>query len=200
MNRQSNAYRISILAILSAIILIQANVPFLGFIPLGFTSLTIIHITVIVAAITLGTRDGAIVGLVWGLATVIRAFVAPTTPLDTLIFTNPLVSVLPRILVGVVAGVVFHALYKRTQKLTFSTIVAAALGTLTNTVLVLTMMGILYTGPVADAYQVAPSGLFKALAIVVGTNGVPEIIGAVIITPLIVTALFKATRLNPPKP
>ncbi|EAC9267437.1 ECF transporter S component, partial [Listeria monocytogenes] len=55
MNTKSKTYRLVIRAILTAIIILQTMVPFLGFIPIGITSLTIIHITVIVAAIVLGT-------------------------------------------------------------------------------------------------------------------------------------------------
>ena len=66
MNTKSKTYRLVIRAILTAIIILQTMVPFLGFIPIGITSLTIIHITVIVAAIVLGTKDGMFIGLVWG--------------------------------------------------------------------------------------------------------------------------------------
>lgn len=196
-DRQSKSYRITIRAILMAFIFVQGMVPFLGFIPIGFISLTIIHITVIVAAITLGTKDGMFVGLVWGLTTMIRAWTMPTTPLDTLIFTNPLVSVLPRILVGLVAGFVFSFLYKKTKSTFLPTIVAATLGTLTNTILVLGSMGLLYTAPVAAQYGTTANGLFAVLAVAVLTNGIPEVIGAVIITPMITKAIFAATKLSP---
>lgn len=194
---KSKAYRLTIRGILIAIIMVQSMVPFLGYIPLFATSLTIIHITVIVAAVTLGTKDGMLIGLIWGLLTMVRAWTMPTTPIDTLIFTNPIVSVLPRILVGLVAGVVFTLIYKKTKQFYSASIVAAALGTLTNTVLVLTTMGILYTGPVAEAYGTTPASLVSVLLVVVGTNGIPEMIAAMVITPLIVRAIFAATNLSP---
>lgn len=55
-----NTYRLAIRAILTALIFVQGLVPFMGNIPLGFVSITIIHITVIVTAITLGPKDGGI--------------------------------------------------------------------------------------------------------------------------------------------
>lgn len=199
MDTTNKTYRLVIRAILVAIILLQAMIPFLGYIPLGITSLTIIHITVIVAAIVLGTKDGMLIGFVWGIATIIRAFTSPTTPLDVLVFTNPLVSVLPRILVGLVSGVLFTIIYRKTKKVVLASIIAAIFGTLTNTILVLTFMGILYTGPVAQAYGVDTSGLFALLATIAATNGVSEVISAVVITPLIVKALFTATSLSSDK-
>lgn len=197
MNTKNKTYRLTIRAILTALIILQAMVPFLGFIPLGITDLTIIHITVIIAAVVLGTKDGMFIGMVWGIFTVIRAFTSPTSPLDTLVFTNPLVSVLPRILVGLVAGLLFTWLYKKYRKLTIATVIAAIFGSLTNTVLVLALMGLLYTNGVADAYGVNPSGLIKVLGTLIFTNGVTEMIGAGVITPLIVRALFAATHLSP---
>lgn len=197
MNTKNKTYRLVIRAILTAIIILQTMVPFLGFIPIGITSLTIIHITVIVAAIVLGTKDGMFIGLVWGIFTIIRAFTSPTTPLDITVFTNPIISVLPRVLVGLVAGILFTGLYRKTKKVDLASIVAAIFGTLTNTVLVLTLMGTLYTSLVATTYGVDASALFVTLGAIAVTNGVSEVITAVILTPILVKALFAATSLRP---
>lgn len=78
-----------------------------------------------------------------------------------------------------------------------SSITAAILGTLTNTVLVLSLMGVLYTGPVATTMGTTSTGLFAVLATLAFTNGIPEIISAIIITPLLTKAIFKATTLSP---
>ena len=187
MNTKNKTYRLVIRAILTAIIILQTMVPFLGFIP----------ITVIVAAIVLGTKDGMFIGLVWGIFTIIRAFTSPTTPLDITVFTNPIISVLPRVLVGLVAGILFTWLYRKTKKVVLASIVAAIFGTLTNTVLVLTLMGTLYTSLVATTYGVDASALFVTLGAIAVTNGVSEVITAVILTPILVKALFAATSLRP---
>lgn len=197
MNTKSKTYRLVIRAILTAIIILQTMVPFLGFIPIGITSLTIIHITVIVAAIVLGTKDGMFIGLVWGIFTMIRAFTSPTTPLDIAVFTNPIISVVPRVLVGLVAGLLFTIIYKKTKKVVTASIVAAIFGTITNTVLVLTLMGTLYTGLVANTYGVDASALFVTLGGIAITNGISEVITAAILTPILVKALFAATSLRP---
>lgn len=197
MNTKSKTYRLVIRAILTAIIILQTMVPFLGFIPIGITSLTIIHITVIVAAIVLGTKDGMFIGLVWGVFTMIRAFTSPTTPLDIAVFTNPIISEVPRVLVGLVAGLLFTIIYKKTKKVVAASIVAAIFGTITNTVLVLTLMGTLYTGLVANTYGVDASALFVTLGGIAITNGISEVITAAILTPILVKALFAATSLRP---
>lgn len=197
MNTKSKTYRLVIRAILTAIIILQTMVPFLGFIPIGITSLTIIHITVIVAAIVLGTKDGMFIGLVWGIFTMIRAFNSPTTPLDIAVFTNPIISVIPRVLVGLVAGLLFTIIYKKTKKVVAASIVAAIFGTITNTVLVLTLMGTLYTSLVANTYGVDASALFVTLGGIAVTNGISEVITAAVLTPILVKALFAATSLRP---
>lgn len=196
MHRQSKAARLTLRALLTALIILQTMVPMLGFIPLGFTSLTIIHITVIVAAIVLGPWDGMFIGLMWGVFTIVRALTAPTSPLDPIVFTNPIVSVVPRVLVGLVAGAMFAWLYKHFHNVPIASIIAAALGTLTNTVLVVVLMGTLYTGAVAKAYGVTSGALMKVLMGIVAANGVPEVLGAAVLTPLIVEALFAVRRLG----
>ncbi|WP_165006629.1 MULTISPECIES: ECF transporter S component [unclassified Enterococcus] len=197
MNSRNKTFRLVLRSILLAIIIVQAMVPWLGFIPLGFISLTIIHITVIIAAVVLGPKDGMVIGLFWGIATIIRAYAMPTTPFDTLVFTNPIISVVPRVLVGLIAGLVFHWIYKRYRSVVVSSAIAGVAGSLVNTVLVLGFMGLFYTGATADAYGVDASLLFKTLAGIAAINGIPEAIGAGVITPLLAKALFAVTPLKP---
>ena len=59
-------------ALFAALIIIMAFTPFLGYIPLGFTRATIIHIPVIMGSILLGPRKGAILGGVFGLTSFIN--------------------------------------------------------------------------------------------------------------------------------
>ncbi|MER2005315.1 MAG: ECF transporter S component, partial [Enterococcus casseliflavus] len=125
------------------------------------------------------------------------AFTSPTTPLDIAVFTNPIISVVPRVLVGLVAGLLFTIIYKKTKKVVAASIVAAIFGTITNTVLVLTLMGTLYTGLVATTYGVDASALFLTLGGIAVTNGISEVITAAILTPILVKALFAATSLRP---
>lgn len=192
--QKRKAYRIAILGILMAIIFVQSLVPFLGFIPTGFINITIIHITVIVAAIVLGPKDGAIVGLVWGLGTMVRAFTSPTSIIDTTVFTNPIVAVLPRIVVGLVAGYVYLALRGRFKKPVVAMGITAGIGSLTNTLLVLGLMRVMYASALSQAYTTQTDLLNKLLLIIVGTNGLPEMIAAVIIAPAISAAILKANK------
>lgn len=190
--QKNKAYRISILAMFIAIIIIQNFVPLFGYIPLGLLDLTTIHITVIIAAIILGPKDGALVGGAWGLITFIRAFTSPTSPLAPLVFTNPVVSIVPRILIGLVAGWLFIWLQRKIKRMP-AMMLAALVGALVNTILVLGLIYLFYRTPaVAQAYGTADvSRLGGLLLVVVATNGIPEAILAAVVAPLICTPLLR---------
>ena len=194
MKQRKKTQRIAFLALFTAIIIIQNVIPFLGYIPLEPLNLTIIHITVIVAALVLGPKDGALVGGVWGMITFIRAFVWPTSPLATIVFTNPLVSVLPRILIGVVAGYTFMWLSKRLSSKILAAGVAAVLGSLTNTVLVLGQIYLFYQGQAPAMYALDVAALLPYLLGVVATNGLPEAALAAIIAPSVALPLLRKLK------
>ncbi|WP_125980921.1 ECF transporter S component [Loigolactobacillus iwatensis] len=186
MTKGRSAYRISILALFIAIIIIQNFVPLFGYIPIGPLDLTTIHVTVIIAAMVLGPIDGAIIGGVWGLITFIRAFTSPTSPLAPLVFTNPVIAIVPRILIGLVTGYLFNWLRKTRLPQTVGMMFASLAGALTNTILVLGLIYIFYRNPqVAAAYHTNLNGLLNVLLVVVATNGIPEAILAAIVGPLI---------------
>ncbi|EGP4917777.1 ECF transporter S component, partial [Enterococcus faecium] len=196
-NTDNKNFQLVLQSIFLSLIIIQTIIPWLGFIPLGVISLTIIHITVIIAAVVLGTKYGMIVGGFWGISTIIKAYTMPITPFDTLVFTNPIISVVPRILVGFTAGIVFHLIYSHYKSIIIGSILSGVLGSLTNTILVLGGMGIFYSQPTAEIYGVTSAVLLKTLMGIAITNGIPEAIAAGIITPIIAKTLFVATSIKP---
>lgn len=83
----------------------------LGYIQISPTvSLTIMHIPVVLAAALAGLPGGIATGLVFGITSLINAAANPSGVLDPL-FVNPLCSVLPRLIFGVAAWVVYKALF-----------------------------------------------------------------------------------------
>lgn len=198
MNRRQKAYHLTMRSLFIALIIIQAYIPFLGYIPLGVINLTIIQITVIIASITLGYKDGMIIGGCWGLVKLLIAYTSPSSLMDTLVFRNPIVTVIPRILIGLFAGLVFKACYQHTQKIAFSSICAAIVGSLTNTCFLLGFMFIFTGHSAMSVYGVTSSNaLLHILMTIAFTNGIPELIASAVITPLITKAIFKSSRLKP---
>lgn len=177
-------------AILSALIIVMTIVPFTGYITIPVLSLeiTTLHIVVAIGACLLGWKYGTVLGFVWGITCLIRAF---TNPL-WIMFTNPLISVLPRILVGTVGGLVFEGMKKTKAPELAGAIVAAIAATLTNTVLVL---GAIYLfGGMLESYAQFFEIFKAAFAYIVTINGAIELVAAAIIVPVVYRALLPALR------
>jgi uncharacterized membrane protein len=160
----------------------------LGFIPIPPVKATIMHIPVIIGAIVEGPMVGALVGLVFGLFSMYQAF---TTPLPTsFIFWNPIIALVPRILIGVVAYYVYTFFKNKIKKQSINIGIAAICATLTNTIGVLGLTYLIYL----DKYS-ATIGINKAIAgttigMIGVTNGIPEaIVSAIISIPIIITVL-----------
>lgn len=188
MVKNKNIFQMTLIAMLVAILIIQTFVPVLGYIPLGPIDVTIVHITVILAAVLFGKSTGLIVGTVWGLLSLIRAYIQPT-PFNV-VFLNPLISILPRAIVGWLSAVVFEALDKRTDA-RWKYSVTAMIGTATNTVLVLGGIYLLAGETYAAALGIPVSALLAALGAVVASNGIIEVIASMIILPLLAVPLIK---------
>ena len=188
-----NVRKMTIIGVLSAISIMMSMLPFIGYIPIGPIKATIMHIPVIIGAIIEGPTVGAIIGLIFGLTSMWNAVTQPTilSPL----FLNPLVSVVPRILIGIIAYYVYQAIYKVSKKVYASGFAAGIIGSLTNTAGVLGMIYILY----ADKYlslmgqQGADAG--KLLFGVVLTSGVPEaLVAGFIVSAVAVTLIRKGKK------
>lgn len=194
LKKKKKTLRIALLALFTAIIILQNFIPFLGYIPLGVLNLTIIHVTVIIAALLLGPKDGAIVGGVWGTITFIRAFVWPTSPIAPIVFVNPLISILPRILIGVVAGYAFVWAKKSFHSKIFAASLASVLGSLTNTFLVLGQIYLFYRGQSQVMYGLDTAALMPYLLGLILTNGIPEALIAAIVSPAVALPLAKRIK------
>ncbi len=99
--------------ILGAIVIMLGLTP-LGFIPLGVLTITSLHIPVIIAGILEGPLVGGLVGMIFGFFSLFNAMTRPG-PIS-FVFYNPLISILPRILIGVVTGLVYKALKNKDNK------------------------------------------------------------------------------------
>lgn len=191
MKKNRNVFQMTIIAMLVAILIIQTFVPILGYIPLGPIDVTIVHITVILAAVLFGSRTGLLIGMSWGILSMVRAYIQPT-PFN-IVFLNPLISVVPRLLVGLISGLLFSWLSKKTTSRWIYS-VTALVGTVLNTVLVLG--GIyLFAGEIyANALGIPVSALLGALGAVIATNGIIEIIASMVILPVVAIPLGRFVK------
>jgi len=188
-------------AMMIALTIVVANTP-LGLIRLPFLTATTLHIPVIIATLVLGIEAGVITGLVFGISSLISnltgaSFFAP-------FFINPLVSVLPRVLLPVCVYAIDRAVEKLVGHYdchrTVVAIAASALGTLAHTELVMGMIYLLYHGRIAELLAagagvpdlIAQRGVGMGVALLGVINGVPEAIVAAVIAPVVASALNSA--------
>ena len=196
MKKQTQSIRSLVLtAVFAALIVVMTVTPYLGYISYGGIEITTLHIVVILGGVCLGPLYGAIIGGVWGLTCIARAYLAFPIYLDYG-FGNFFVACLPRILVGLVAGAVFFALRRTKLPQFVSAAIAAVCGTVTNTACVLTAMHIWQNvhnvGEMSDV-RVIFGSIFSTL---IGVNGVIELVAAVILVPALYKAVSHVMKAN----
>lgn len=236
--------KMMVVGLLVSISIVLGIVPGLGFIPVGPTRATIMHIPVIIGAIMEGPLVGGLIGLIFGVFSIFQAISNPTPV--SFVFLNPIVSVVPRILIGLVAYYVYkfskeiggkkslwllniiwlflfaylsYGLYisiveftsiwsilinillmaltlvigiyshKNLKDKAIDIILSTALGTLTNTVGVLSAIYYLYGEQFVEKLG---QDIQMARKVIVGigiANGIPEIIIAIIVVTNVIAAL-----------
>lgn len=194
MDRSRNLSDWMKLSLFVAIIILLSVTP-LGYISLGVINATTIQMPVILGALLFGWKKGAFLGGVFGLTSLLKntfqpgitSFVfSPFIPVfgeESGSFAALLVCFIPRILIGVVSGLLFAALSQTKLKKVVSAGICGFVGSLTNTVFV--MGGIvLFFG---KSYSAARNEAYEAL---IGT--VMATITGVGITEAIVSAVLAA--------
>jgi len=176
-------------AMIIAIILLMALVPQLGYIQINLVAITIIHIPVLIGAMTFKDRNLALIaGTTFGISSWLVAMFRPASPVD-LIFQNPLVSIFPRILFGLLAYWLYKQLTKKIEKdylaITFSVIIS----TLFHTVSVVSLMFVF-------GQHIFTGSIMTLLISVLSINGWIEIVLAALIVPPIVKTLQKTIRIG----
>lgn len=172
------------LSVFVAIIIIQSWVPMLGNIPTPVLSITYIHVTVILATLWLGWKEGVLVGAAWGLNSWIRALTAPVSPINAQVLSDVMVSVLPRMLMPLIlAGliVVFKS-WSKNPRLVGA--MAGFSGSFLNTFLVLGAIVLFKQEVYMTIKGVDQTGLWKLLGGIIATNGILEAFVAAILTPI----------------
>lgn len=182
------------LAMLSAIIIVMTFVPYVGYISYGALSITLIHIPVIIGACVLGVKGGSILGAVWGISCIIKAVFAPPSPLEGIIFKNPLIALIPRVIAGAMAGLIYSLIAKKTEKKSICSILAALTACICNTAFVMGGIYLIYGAEYGAELGIASvnfGGLTNYILAAFGINAVLEIIVGIAVAVPISAALRK---------
>ena len=218
MAMRNSTRKLAVTGMMAAIMIVLGTTP-LGFIPIGPFSITIMHLPVIIGAILEGPVIGLALGIFFGLFSLYQAVTAPNilSPL----FFDPMVSVVPRAIVGLVAAYSYllvekifknrdirplaigdtdgktKRFFKRAANLfrsnanSLSVAVSALLSPMTNTVLVLGSIYLFHAASYAEALGISEGVVAATLLSTAVVNGVPECIAAVVVTTAVVLAIKK---------
>lgn len=142
MNRNTKTGKLTFMGVMLALTIVFVA---MTVIPTTSASMALlIFLPTIVTSIIQGPKSGAVMGALAGFITLLRALLAPASPLDYL-FLNPLVAILPRIFVGVVPYYIFILFNSLIKTKTVALLIAGVSGALTNTVLVILMLYAVYS-------------------------------------------------------
>lgn len=147
---------------LSLLIALETVLTFteLGFIMVPPISITILHIPVIIGAILMGPVSGGILGGAFGLLSMIKATFFAASPADLLFspfhsgapVQTIIMCILPRILLGVFAALLFRGLRKVTKEI-IAIALAAIFATVLHSLMVLGSMWLFFSAlPLRDVF------------------------------------------------
>ena len=127
--------KLAIIGALGALTVLFGLLPIIGYIRLPWgLAITLLYIPTILGALIAGPIAGASIGLIFGLTSLYQA--SQSAGSFDILFVNPLISVLPRILLGVVAGFIFIGLTKAKLPKTLAATLSSVLATLCHTIFV----------------------------------------------------------------
>lgn len=185
---------------LTQLSLLIALLAVLGFTPLGFimippVSITLMHIPVIIGAILLGPLDGAILGGVFGCISLFKAVTSPGGPVDLLFspaasgapVSSLIMCLAPRILLGVIAALVYKAAQRAGMRPELCIGAAAAIAAVSHTVMVLGCLWIFFQA----------IALKEVFLTIISVNGLCELAAAIILSVFVcrpVQIFLKARR------
>ncbi|MDR1220991.1 MAG: ECF transporter S component [Treponema sp.] len=191
----------AVTGVLSAVVIVLGTTG-LGFIVFPFgASITILQTPVIIGAILEGPFAGFFIGLLFGVFSIVQSALMAATPIDMAFVTYPYIAIVPRILIGPAAWLVYALISGQLKKpsafaassavrpqavnpvLESAAIIAAAItGSLVNTALVLSGFGIVRLFP------------WEAIIPVAIANGGLEAAGSAILVFLVATLWKRIPR------
>jgi uncharacterized membrane protein len=118
---QTRIHKVVLAGVLSALTILLGLFPSVGFIPVPTPAgaATTLHIPAILGGVLGGPFVGGLVGLTFGIFSFLRA----TLPL----FKDPLVAIVPRVLIGIVAWAAYTAAARASKSVLFLLAIAAML-------------------------------------------------------------------------
>lgn len=203
--KNKKTYQMVLTALFTAIIIMMAFVPYIGYINLVVIKATLIHVPVIIGSIMLGPKKGGFLGFVFGCTSLINNTFNPSllsfafSPFYSVgeiggNFFSLVICFVPRILVGVVPYFVYVGIRKLFggKKISdwLALPLAGVVGAFTNTLLVMNLIYVCFSQEFAAAKEIALDAVYGAILAIIAANGVPEAIVAAVLTTAVCKALL----------
>ncbi len=187
MKNTKTAYLVRI-ALLMAITVVLAATP-LGYIPAGALSFTIMVLPVAVGGVLLGMPAGLILGLTFGITSFVKA---PTEALGQLVLSysglfTAFVCIVPRVCVGLFAGLVHKLTQRREKRPVWIYLIAGGGASFVNTALFLGLLFIFCRPLIDGAFGAA---IWSATLL----GGVVEMVANAVLTMVIAKALERFVK------
>lgn len=190
------------MALFIALIILLSVTP-LGYIPLGAINATTIQMPVIIGAVLFGVKKGAVLGGVFGLTSLIKNTVQPN--LTSFVFSPfvpvfgeesgslwaVVISLLPRIMIGIVAAAVFAVLVRIKLSKTIASAAAGFCGSLANTVFVMGGIYLFFGESYSAAKDIAYNTLLATVSATITGAGITEAVVSAVVCGAVCTALLK---------
>ncbi|MBP8989559.1 MAG: ECF transporter S component [Clostridia bacterium] len=161
-------------AILAAIVFLMAFTP-LGYLKSGPVSITFLPIPVVIGAVMVGPICGLILGGIFGLTSLIQCFGMDAFG-TALMSINPLYTVImtmvPRLLMGWLVGVIFKGASKKDPKGTWSYVLASFCGPALNTLLFVSALILFFRD--ADVVRELGDNVKAIVLALISTNALIE--------------------------
>lgn len=191
MKKRSNTYSLVLYAIYAALIFVARMLDQLltaAALPINFAVITL-SVAFACALVQPSLKNGIIVGFIFGLASFVASFMFGGTAV-IYGFTNPCISVIPRIIVGIALFAtfsLFYSIFKKTfgKGMIPAIAIACVVGALVNTVTVLFSIWLFKT----------LDGMDVVLVLFV-TNAIPELIVPALVVPGVVFGVRKGLRIK----
>ena len=199
-NKKRDTRYMAMLAMLCGILIVMGTTG-IGFIPLPVIKATTMHIPVILGAVLLGPKAGAVLGGVFGLCSIWANTVTPNLlsfAFSPFMSNEGLMGVVKslwialgcRIAFGLIAGWLWILVRMILKKDYAALPVTAAFATICHTLLVMGSIYLLLAQQYAQAKNVGITAVFGLIMGTVTASGIPEAIAAAILVTVIGKALL----------
>ena len=177
----------ALFAILAAIVVVMSITP-LGYLKIGLLEISFLTIPVTIGAVLLGPASGAALGFVFGITSFIQCFGMSAFG-ATLLGINPfytfILCIVPRVLMGLLTGLIFKWIAKVDKTKIVSYAVASMSGAILNTVLFMSLFVLCFYNTEFVQGTVTALGttnVFAFAAAFVGSNAFFEAIVAFLVS------------------